>query len=372
MANPLDMMAYRQLTGLPDEEEENPQVLPNQVPTMQMQDGFNPEQLAKQEIAGAMDPEVQKARELRDQRISDAGINQGITDLGVALAAQGRVKPDNSVYETIKRSAEQNVADAEKNSQGRTKLISDFIKAQTSKENKLATEKRISEGKAETKTYRDKMFELAKQRLDAHQKDQDAAINRTAGLMVSRVNNDPIIKPSEQNLASLMKSRAILNNTKVPLTPQLLADAENDIASALNLKGSGQVTEGKIHRTELQTIGRKIAEGIQKWGNQPDIDLRKTDPALVEQIAKMNNALAEDYVTTIQDRKNSVLDEYQAAYGDDPRFSQRVDNLRGTFKKHSQSSKEGLLNEKDKQALEWANANPKDPRAAEIKQRLGM
>jgi hypothetical protein len=26
----------------------------------------------------------------------------------------------------------------------------------------------------------------------------------------------------------------------------------------------------------------------------------------------------------------------------------------------------------DKQALDWANANPNDPRAAQIKQRLGM
>ncbi len=30
------------------------------------------------------------------------------------------------------------------------------------------------------------------------------------------------------------------------------------------------------------------------------------------------------------------------------------------------------LSPEDKQALDWANSNPKDPRAAQIKQRLGM
>jgi hypothetical protein len=30
------------------------------------------------------------------------------------------------------------------------------------------------------------------------------------------------------------------------------------------------------------------------------------------------------------------------------------------------------MSEEDKQALEWANANPKDPRSAQIKQKLGL
>ena len=152
---------------------------------------------------------------------------------------------------------------------------------------------------------------------------QEIQINRQMGPLRASLNNDPVIKPSSQNLASLNKAHSILNNNSLPLTSQTLADAEQDIASALTLRGLG-ATEGKIKRTELITIGRQIAELKQNIGNKP-VDLRKEAPQIVEQIKKLNNALIEDYKQTINERMSGLIEDQQALYGDDPRYTKRLD-----------------------------------------------
>ena len=58
--------------------------------------------------------------------------------------------------------------------------------------------------------------------------------------------------------------------------------------------------------------------------------------------------------------KNNAKDAYQTEWGDTQYF------------KPTEKSSAGGLSPTDKQALDWANSNPKDPRAAQIKQRLGV
>jgi hypothetical protein len=48
-----------------------------------------------------------------------------------------------------------------------------------------------------------------------------------------------------------------------------------------------------------------------------------------------------------------------------------IDNLENTYVKGTGMGKSGMSAE-DKQALQWANSNPNDPRSAQIKQRLGV
>ncbi len=154
---------------------------------------------------------------------------------------------------------------------------------------------------------------------------------RLLGQTEQQLRNDPIAKASETNLASLQKSQAVLDNTAVPLTSQLLSDAEQDQASAMQLRGQG-ATEGKISRTELVTLGRKLAEARQKWGNQI-VDLRKEEPELVNQIKMMNQALIDDYKVTIRDRKSSILDDRDAIYGDDADLARGLGGLRSNLNK---------------------------------------
>lgn len=164
----------------------------------------------------------------------------------------------------------------------------------------------------------------------AGQKKTDDRSSKKAVLqIVQRINNDPVIKPSRQNKASLDKALMIMSNKNVPLTPQFLSDAEQDISSALQLRGQG-ATEGKIKRTELITLGRQIAEAKQHWLNKPDVDLRKTDPKLVNTIFKAAQAVRDDYTTTIQKGQKEIAEEYESALGDDPIINKAIQKFKGT------------------------------------------
>lgn len=185
-------------------------------------------------------------------------------------------------------------------------------------------EQKASENEKNRKSGEKRAQILADARTKGYEKSDARQDQRLAGQVVQRIHQDPVIKPSEQNMASLAKSKAILENEAVPLTPQLLADAEQDIASALTIRGLGG-TEGKIKRSELITLNRKIAEAKQKWLNQPDIDLRKEDPALIKQIYKTNKALYDDYALTIKDRKHEIAKEFQPMAENSPRIQKTID-----------------------------------------------
>jgi hypothetical protein len=59
--------------------------------------------------------------------------------------------------------------------------------------------------------------------------------------------------------------------------------------------------------------------------------------------------------------KDNAKDAYQTEWGDTQ-----------YFKPSPGDKTPRAMSAPDKQALEWANANPKDPRSAQIKQRLGV
>jgi len=63
----------------------------------------------------------------------------------------------------------------------------------------------------------------------------------------------------------------------------------------------------------------------------------------------------------MQKLKDNAKDAYETEWGDTQ-----------YFKPAPGGKAPKLLSPKDKQALDWANANPKDPRSAKIKQRLGV
>lgn len=155
--------------------------------------------------------------------------------------------------------------------------------------------------------------------------------DRQMGMLVGRIHNDPIIKPSEQNMTSLQKAMTVLQNEHVPLSPQMLADAEQDVASGLQIRGQGG-TEGKINRTQLITVGRLLAEAKQKYLNQPTIDLRKEEPELVKQVLDTTKALHADYDTSINERKHTLYDEYGDTYAGNEDFQDRIEKLRSRLK----------------------------------------
>jgi hypothetical protein len=80
-------------------------------------------------------------------------------------------------------------------------------------------------------------------------------------------------------------------------------------------------------------------------------------PDMTYQEAELQMKKVRAYLTKVQ---NNAKDSYQNEWGGTQYF------------KPTERSSGGGLSPADKQALAWANANPKDPRAAKIKARLGV
>lgn len=220
-----------------------------------------------------------------------------ITNVGQALAqvAQGTNAPrvNQDLFQNIQKQNENLAKSKEENMDRRAKIIN-AIEARKARET-------ISKGSKEDRELQ--RTEMKNSRLD-----------RLMAGLGTRFENDPLLKTAQLNLASLEKAKNLLNNTNIPLTSQALSDAEQDIASALSLRGQG-ATEGKIKRTEIETIGRKIAELKQKIGNRP-VDLRKDAPEIVGQIQRLNNALYSDYIDTINKRRGQLVDSESTLIGD--------------------------------------------------------
>jgi hypothetical protein len=238
-----------------------------------------------------------------------------ISNVGTSLAqlARGGAAPaENPVYKQIAQQNASNAQDISKDRDIRRKVM-DSIETRNSRE-QIAKENRLA--RQETAAANRENSSLRRQELN------DARTDRLMTGVGSRMENDPVLRPSMVNLASLDKARGILSSN-VPLTSQVLSDAEQDIANALSLRGTG-ATEGKIKRTEMETLGRKIAELKQEVGNKP-VDLRKEAPEIVEQIKVLNEALTNDYVEAINKRREQIVNNQKALLGNNKETGKRLD-----------------------------------------------
>jgi hypothetical protein len=123
----------------------------------------------------------------------------------------------------------------------------------------------------------------------------------------------------------------------------------------------GQETEGDIAIAKLQPIADKVVKMVPRFeGPQSDKDALSyqqaggmlADPTLP---TKRRKAAAREIVRLHTKYPNQFVTPEMAAEGTGPAGGEAR-----------------AMSSEDKQALDWANANPNDARAAKIKQRLGM
>lgn len=106
---------------------------------------------------------------------------------------------------------------------------------------------------------------------------------------------------------------------------------------------------------ELMRSGGSIGQMTEKEWPIVEQMLGAIDPVLGEDAARLE-------FQKIQARINNILQNARSIYGDQWADTQYYKPIGGAAQ----------LSAQDKQALDWANSNPADPRAAEIKRRLGM
>ena len=140
-------------------------------------------------------------------------------------------------------------------------------------------------------------------------------------------------------------------------TPAITAEARSAKADLDNILARGGFAELAAMRQASPTGG-----ALGNISNQEVKYLRDAFGALDPvQDTETFKQKVNDVITQLQSSKRNVREEYDNTY--EYRAQRGAAGAAG--------GPPGLTPE-DKQALDWANSNPKDPRAAQIKQRLGV
>lgn len=162
------------------------------------------------------------------------------------------------------------------------------------------------------------------------------------------------------DLDNLRNSFEILNKMKA--IPSIERDVISNISSATAASGVGQML-GRATGTEAQVERDVINSARQRLVNS----IKNATGMSAQQLN--SNVELQTMLKSISDPGQSfqaamrIIDDIQNAYV----------NGTGELPKRSQTGKvTSTLAPADKQALDWANSNPKDPRALQIKQRLGQ
>lgn len=275
--------------------------------------------------------DLQNARDQRDQAFANTNISTAASNLAKAIGGRGWNEVDTApALKAIEDQAAIHTADKISDQTRKQSAVMNYIQqkrladnakmlnqrtaasAATSENHFKENQGRLKENNQKISEYRDELKKLR--------------VGKARQQINHQINEDPVVKPSEQNLASLNKAHRLLTDTKVPLTPQILADAQQDVASALQLRGGG-ATEGKVDRTAIDTVGLEIAKLQQKYLNDPGIDLRVKEPKLVAQVLASVNSLKEGYGTDIASRKADLFRKARADWYGDPDALAHIDRL---------------------------------------------
>lgn len=284
-----------------------PQVAPSRIPAASnpvkdhIAKKFSPQSYESDPLMQQFNQDQQDIQGLRNAQM---GANQALAfgQIGAQLATGGQSKfQDNgALSQTAKQGSE--MLHSRENDLHRRQQVTSAIEARKGREQNAAANRDMRKMQIEAVSGRSK--DVA-----------DARTDRMLSALGTRFENDSVLKPSNVNLASLNKSKTMLENTTAPLTSQSVSDVEQDIASALSLR-PGVLSEGKIRRTEIEDLNRKLGEFKQKWGNKM-VDMRTEAPEIVDQLRKVNQILVDDYEDTIINRKRELVNNQKSLVNDD-------------------------------------------------------
>ena len=181
----------------------------------------------------------------------------------------------------------------------------------------------------------------------AHNKDRDAlkAVETKTNSAINKI--DELLSPKyiegfRANFSGDLPYSGVVTQYFAPDARRRIDSLKSDMKNAgLELiRAGGSI--GQITEREWPIIEQMLAA---------------ITPDMTYQEAELQAKKVRAYLTKVQ---NNAKDSYQNEWGDTQYF------------KPTERSSGGGLSPEDKQALAWANANPKDPRAAAIKKRLGV
>lgn len=192
--------------------------------------------------------------------------------------------------------------------------------------------------------------------------------NNSANAINKQVYGDPVVKATDMQQNSISKGMQQLDSKDKPITNQMLNEIQADYANALT--GGRQAAQGTIHDQQMQTMQAKAANLKQYITGAPE---QAATPEQIKYFKTAFNELRSLNQQIRESRVNSLTAGSEAAYGNQGSFGKVIGNLK------QNANGQGLIPQstpqvspEDQQAIDWAQGNPKDPRAQQILKMHGM
>lgn len=221
----------------------------------------------------------------------------------------------------------------------------------------------------------DQRLGLQKSKFEEQQSQNAAQAGKT-------MQDDSLIKEFQQAKSNLARGKSLLTG-ETPLTYNNLNAVQQDIISALS-KG-GQSSEGKVSREMQESYKGRWNNLMAKMGQYgPDNDVRKQDPGLAKQVGQLLDEVDSAISKNIVERNKKLGSIY----------SQHSNKkVQATVQKQLEDANQGVVptgmvkpgmvsgpaaapqappHPEDSAAVQWAKANPQDPRAAAILKANGL
>lgn len=195
--------------------------------------------------------------------------------------------------------------------------------------------------------------------------DQDKALLSTNQLLESARGN-PAAAQAEKDIYSADKAKSLANLYGDPnkLNPAMVQLLSSEVAK---IAAGGAPTMHELEGLTPQTLQTKLATQVEKLTNSPS---PANAAAFVKQYQDYADALTGDAKKVIQDKYGRVIESRKKQLGDtnyDTLKQQYINRFgttpTGTMAKSSSTS---AMSSEDQQAIDWAKANPSDPRADQI------
>lgn len=203
------------------------------------------------------DPELIAAREEKSRRLAQAGIGQGLSEIGTALASQGRVKASTGAYDDARKSADSLVDDARKSVTGKTKIVSDFIKGQSAKAKALKSDEKF-----------DKKFNQQNDLIAAIRGEKAAAVEREKEKTLKADVEDvsKALKPVQELSSALSNVEKIagfsLDDATIdPSTKELMVGGKAKDLPGVSLPFAGRVS---AYSSDARSLAGAIAAVFNK------------------------------------------------------------------------------------------------------------
>lgn len=239
---------------------------------------------------------------------------------------------------------------------------------------------RLKATAAETKRHNAEQEALTKrgQNITAAtaQRGQDlTATNKTAEKPLTALQQQNLRRAKAEDVDKYNSANSTANELET-IADKLLGNPDKNIKPHPGLGGITGLAgvlpdmyggDAKAARQQLETfkgkvksLGRQLASVHGKLGNMAVQEWKMVSDAVeaIDPSAPNFNQQLRDVVRQARELTDRTQSRYEATY-DETLPSQ-------------QNPKARAMSSEDKQALDWANANPNDDRAAKIKQRLGM